>query len=580
MRSTYREVWFVDFEFSAPDGERPRPVCLVAKELRSGRLVRLFEEELHRPAPPYAVGPDALFVAYYASAELGCHLALGWPMPVNVLDLYIEFRNLTNGTATPMGSSLLGALAYFGLDSIGASEKSGMRELAMRGGPYTPVEADDLLDYCQGDVDALARLWASFEAHLDLPRALLRGRYMVAAARMEWNGIPVDVEQLERLRSSWDEIRARLIEAIDGDFGVFEGSTFKQDRFERYLSNQNIPWPRLPTGRLALDDRTFRDIARAYPQLAPIRELRVSLAQLRLSDLAVGSDGRNRCLLSAFRSKTGRNQPSNSRALFGPSAWVRSLIAPEPGRGLAYIDWSQQEFGIAAALSNDSAMLKAYASGDPYLAFGQQAGAIPPDGTKASHAAQREQFKACVLAVQYGMGKESLAQRIGQSPARARQLLQLHREAYPAFWKWSEAAVDRAYLTGSLETVFGWRIRVGDRANPRSLANYPMQANGAEMLRLACIAATEQGVDVCVPVHDALLIEAPLEELGQAVWTTQRAMRDASTAVLDGFELRSDVATVRHPGRYVDERGVAMWDMVMGILGDIEAGETTQWLEG
>lgn len=57
-------------------------------------------------------------------------------------------------------------------------------------------------------------------------------------------------------------------------------------------------------------------------------------------------------------------------------------------------------------------------------------------------------------------------------------------------------------------------------------------------------------------------------------------MRDASTAVLDGFELRSDVAIVRHPGRYVDERGVAMWDMVMGILGDIEAGETAQWLEG
>ncbi|MBM48267.1 MAG: hypothetical protein CMP27_00340 [Roseibacillus sp.] len=77
--------------------------------------------------------------------------------------------------------------------------------------------------------------------------------------------------------------------------------------------------------------------------------------------------------------------------------------------------------------------------------------------------------------------------------------------------------MDRAYLTGSLETVFGWRIRVGDRANPRSFANYPMQANGAEMLRLACIAATEQGVDVCVPVHDALLIEAPLEELGQAI---------------------------------------------------------------
>jgi hypothetical protein len=68
------------------------------------------------------------------------------------------------------------------------------------------------------------------------------------------------------------------------------------------------------------------------------------------ADLAVGHDGRNRCLLSAFRSLTGRNQPSNARFIFGPSCWLRGLIRPEPGRAIAYVDWSQQEFGVAAAL--------------------------------------------------------------------------------------------------------------------------------------------------------------------------------------------------------------------------------------
>jgi len=47
--------------------------------------------------------------------------------------------------------------------------------------------------------------------------------------------------------------------------------------------------------------------------LAPLRELRSTLSQMRLSDLAVGEDGRNRTLLSAFRARTGRNQPSNTR---------------------------------------------------------------------------------------------------------------------------------------------------------------------------------------------------------------------------------------------------------------------------
>ena len=44
-----------------------------------------------------------------------------------------------------------------------------------------------------------------------------------------------------------------------------------------------------------------------------------------------------------------------------------------------------------------------------------------------------------------------------------------------------------------------------------------MQANGAEMLRLACCFATEEGIAVCAPVHDAILIEAPVEEIDHIV---------------------------------------------------------------
>jgi DNA polymerase-1 len=91
--------------------------------------------------------------------------------------------------------------------------------------------------------------------------------------------------------------------------------------------------------------------------------------------------------------------------------------------GIAYVGWSQQEFGIAAALSGDQMMMEAYRSGDPYLSFAKQANAAPSDATKASHSAVREQFKACVLAVQYGMGADALAQRIGQPPIRAAPIL-------------------------------------------------------------------------------------------------------------------------------------------------------------
>jgi hypothetical protein len=67
-----------------------------------------------------------------------------------------------------------------------------------------------------------------------------------------------------------------------------------------------------------------------------------------------------------------------------------------------------------------------------------------------------------------------------------------------------------------------------------------MQANGAEMMRLACCEATEKGVGVCCPVHDALLIEAPAHEIEAAVEATRAVMQKASEIVLAGFPLRTE----------------------------------------
>ena len=132
--------------------------------------------------------------------------------------------------------------------------------------------------------------------------------------------------------------------------------------------------------------------------------------------------------------------------------------------------------------------------------------------------------------------------------------------------RWSEAAVDYAMLNGSLQTTFGWRVQVPPISNPRSLANFPMQANGAEMLRLACCLATEHDIEVCAPVHDAVLICAPLDRLDAGVARMQDAMREASRIVLDGFELGTDAKIVRYPDRYMDERGAIMWDRVMKLI--------------
>ncbi len=566
----FREIWAVDFEFVADAGERPVPVCMVARELRSGRLLRLWQHEL--PAlPPFETGPDVLFVAYMAAAELGCFAVLGWPMPRRVLDLYVEFRAITNGRSTPHGRGLLGALSFHGIEGITSAEKAAGRALVMRGGPWNEVEQTDVLDYCQTDVDPLGRLLERMlplvTAHPSgLAHALLRGRYMAAVARIEHVGIPIDTAILDQLRAHWGDIKLDLIEDVDKDYGIYDGTTFKSERFLAWLRARGMSWPTTATGRPTLADDTFRDMAKLYPEVSPLRELRHAISDLRVEQLTVGADGRNRAPLFPFGARTGRNTPSANRFVFGPSVWVRGLIRPQEGRVLAYVDWSAQEVVIAAALSGDTALIEAVASGDPYLAFAKRAGLAPADATKASHSQVRDQCKACVLGSNYGMGAATLAYRLGVSTMLAQRLLDALRQVFPTFSAWSEDMIDKAVLTGTIRSVFGWPCHVDADARPTALRNFPMQANGAEMLRLACCLATERGVDVCAPVHDALLIEAPEAGLGDAIERTRQAMREASAIVLGGIEVRTDVDVVRWPDRYSDPRGRVMWDRVTELL--------------
>jgi len=173
------------------------------------------------------------------------------------------------------------------------------------------------------------------------------------------------------------------------------------------------------------------------------------------------------------------------------------------------------------------------------------------------------------------MGAESLAISINQPLQMGRELLANHRRTFPVFWQWSDAVVSYAMLNLKLWTVFGWYIHLEGSVNPRSLANFPMQANGAEILRLACCYMTEAGINVCAPVHDAVLIEAPLELFDEQIAQARALMAQASRGVLNGFELGTDVQEFRFPERYCDEdRGKEFWELVMEELENLKQDDS------
>jgi DNA polymerase I-like protein with 3'-5' exonuclease and polymerase domains len=214
-------------------------------------------------------------------------------------------------------------------------------------------------------------------------------------------------------------------------------------------------------------------------------------------------------------------------------------------------------------------MMKAYSSNDPYIEFAKQAGVLPDNATKHTHPEIRERFKKCSLAVLYGMGEQGLAKYANCTKAEAKYLLQLHKATFKKFWQWQQQVLDSAFLNNKINTAYGWNLHLEGEVNPRTIRNFPMQANGAEIMRMAAILLEERGVEIVATVHDAFLIQAPIEVLDKHIAITQKSMEEAGAIVLNGFKLMSGIDNIaKYPENFIDKRGQAMFARIMKIINE------------
>jgi hypothetical protein len=588
--SDFEQVIFSDYEFASKPGERPDVVCSAWHEWPSGQTHRLWRDQLGS-SPPYRTDARVLHVHFVSNAELGCHLSLGWPLPTNVLDLNPVFRNITNGRTVPEGRGLHGALAYFHLPpSFDSKRKAELQKRIGAGWPFTAEEREEILRYCTTDVEAMVALLPKMLPHIDLDIALHHGEFVAALARMEHAGVPIDMEIFSQLTDphAWRYVRDAMVPVIDAAYGVYTKNPsgdwqFSMEKFAAYLRREGITgWPLTETGHLSTKRKIFENMTKGHPQLEALRQLRHARDKMRKIKLAVGADGRNRTVLWPFKSKTGRTQPKASQWIFSPAVWLRSLIKPGPGQAVAYVDYSSMEFMIAASSSGDPVMLEFYCNGDrdPYLSFPKRVGAAPPDATKKTHEPLRDRYKTGLLSIQYSVQSETLAGRLGISTIAAHEMLAQHHELFAVYWRWADDWLAHALDTGTMRTVLGWECRTGiTEFNHRSIQNFPVQAHGADILRIACIWATRHGLKLLAPVHDALLIEAPIERIEADVALLQEIMRRASRVVLNPtaagtLELRTDAKIIRYPDRYTDRRGDAIWADVLRLLAEYRTLQT------
>ena len=398
-----------------------------------------------------------------------------------------------------------------------------------------------------------------------------------AVAMIQARGMPIDVHLWNLVQENKAAVIRNLLQRFDPSQGsevpiyTPEGE-WSYARFEQYLVHAGIAaWPRLRSGQLDTDGDAFRLMYHA-PGIEGLHALRDSLGVVMRAKLPIGRDGRNRPSLFPFCTATGRN--AHAKSLYNAHASMRSFMAfPADTIGI-YLDWRTQEVGIAAALSEDQALMDDYRSGDIYHALAKLCGLTDDCNVKrwkAEHPDVRQRMKPLQLGINYGMGVPSLAKGLNRHPLIASGIIERHKRRYPRFWQWRSDRVQAAMLDRRIETEFGWPLRISTSPNERTLFNFPMQGNGSEMLRLATWRLCEAGIVPSMLIHDGLLLEVHgKEEIALAI----DIMLIAGREVCNGFEIGVDVDQRLENGvRYRDKRPVAqkMWATMMETLQAIGA---------
>jgi DNA polymerase-1 len=574
-------IVIVDSEFDAKkgQGERPGfPVCICAIEIdQDGRVI---EHRLAAPypaRPPWDRGDPYLTIGWALSAEAGSFLHVNFPFPTPAIDLYAEYMVIHNTEMSKAGDgkqpiSLIQACKRYRVAGMDEAFKDDMRALAYSKVGHTPEEVARMQDYCIEDNRMVLRLYRAMRPYLDLLRAPIRGAFMVEIERVRWRGIPIDGALYRRVVRRAPVIVPRMRLELNRKLGadVYLRDVFKRKTMFHVMQRNNIPIPIDPkTGELSCATKLIKSMIETYPLLKHFYEDKRMIDALKNIKLEIGSDDRNRSWLNPFGTKTGRNNPSTNRALFGLPHTMRSFMKPGPGMAIAQIDYGNQEIGIAAFLSGDPVAIADYLSGDLYRKFAADAlGILNPTEQ------QRQIYKATVLGRIYGLGVGSLARNLGISRSQAQHIIDQMNARYPVLNAWLERVTTKAAHCVPITCVLGWSLTATGRAGEdRTFLNLPMQGNAAEIMRLVFIRASHLPLIGCA--HDSFLIEDTIDRIEATVAEMQAIMRGVSRDLLNGYELRADCKPtdiVRYPERFIDKRereeGMMHWNWLMKLIAE------------
>jgi DNA polymerase family A len=583
----------IDSEFDAKkgQGEPPGPpVCICAIEIdQDGRETEYRLAAPYPKRPPWERDDPYLAFGFALSAEAGSFLHADWqPFPMPAIDLYAEYMVIHNtemsrgGDRKRPGPTLIQACQRYGVAGMDKAYKEDMRALAYTKINHTPEEIALLQDYCIEDNRMVMGLFGAMLPRIDLLRAPIRAAFMMEIERIRWAGIPIDMSTYRRVERHAPAAASKMRNELNRKLGadVYFQNVFKRRTMFQVMRRNGIPIPTDPkTGKESCATKLIKSMIETSPLLKEYYEDTRMIKALGGLKLEIGSDGRNRFWFNPFGTKTGRNNPSTNRCIFGLPHTMRSFMKPPPGMAFAQVDVGAEEIGIAAALSGDSVLMADYLTGDPYRQFAAAAlGILDPTEQ------QRQVYKGTVLGRIYGLGAASLARNLGISRSEAERIIDQMIARYPVLNAWLERVTTKAAHCVPITCTLGWSLTAtGQPGEERTFLNFPMQANGAELMRLVIIRAGAAGLRLIGCAHDSFMIEDTIERILDSVTKLQAIVRQASRDLLGGFELRAgckpDRDIVRYPDRFVDKReleeGMRHWNRLMELIAEQEDGQSS-----